>query len=72
MLRVFLGAALPPVGLIEGGLTMWQVTVWRGGSKPPIAIATLWDKEAAETLRLERQDEAPALWWFLRRVMRPC
>jgi len=50
---------------------MWQVTVWRGGCKPPIAIATLWDKEAAESLRLERQDEAPALWWFLRRVA-PC
>lgn len=51
---------------------MWQVTVWRGGSKPPMPIATLWDKRAAETLRLERQDEAPALWWFLRRVVRPC
>ena len=51
---------------------MWQVAVWRGGSKPPMPIATLWDKRAAEALRLERQDEAPALWWVLRRVMRPC
>lgn len=50
---------------------MWQVTVWRGGCKPPIAIATLWDKRAAEALRLQRAMEAPALWWMLRRVA-PC
>ena len=50
---------------------MWQVTVWRGGCKPPMPIATLWDKRAAEALRLERQDEAPALWWFLRRYNLP-
>ena len=50
---------------------MWQVTVWGGGGKPPIPVATLWAKRDAEALRLEREAVSPALWWFLRRLERP-
>lgn len=50
---------------------MWQVTVWRGGGAPPVPVATLWARRDAEALKLERETEAPALWWFLRRVEVP-
>ena len=51
---------------------MWQVTVWRGGNKPPVPVATLWARRDAEALKLQRESEAPALWWFLRRIAKPC
>lgn len=51
---------------------MWQVTVWGGTCRPPIPVATLWTRAAAEALRLERESETPSLWWFLRRVAKPC